>query len=233
MRYILSLMMAGLPLLLSAQEVKHAGAMRPVMLGQSLDNHLHWDTLPAADLWGIAPLERLQGEVTVADGAVYVAQVDAESRLVMQQELQAASPFGVYAHAQYFASAPVQASITGLKALESLTAELAAKLGWESEKPFLFRLQGEFAKVKIHVLDKPADEPNHNHELHHKAKRYFTYEHITGELIGFYSTQHEGVYTHKGDYTHVHFLDAKRQVMGHLDDIVITGEVIFLLPVRK
>ena len=232
MRATLSLMMAGLPLLLGAQEVQHAGAMRPVMLGQSLDNHLYWDSLPAAGLWGIAPLERLQGEVTVADGAVYVARVDAEGRLVMQQEQQAASPFGVYAHAQHFISAPVQASIEGLKDLETLAAELAAKLGWEGEKPFLFRIQGEFAKVKIHVLDKPVDEAEHNHELHNKAKRYFTYEHITGELIGFYSTQHEGVYTHKGDYTHVHFLDAERQAMGHLDDIVIAGEVVFLLPAQ-
>jgi acetolactate decarboxylase len=225
-------MMAALPLLLGAQEVQHAGAMRPVMLGQSLDNHLHWDTLSAAGLWGIAPLERLQGEVTVADGVVYAARVDAEGRLAMQQERQAASPFGVYAHAEQFASTPVQAAVEGLKALEELAAELAAQLGWEGEKPFLFRIQGEFAKVKIHVLDKPADEPNHNHELHHKAKRYFTYERITGELIGFYSTQHEGVYTHKGDYTHVHFLDAERQAMGHLDDIVIAGEVVFLLPVQ-
>lgn len=232
MRYTLSLMMAGLPLLLSAQEVKHAGAMRPVMLGQSLENHLHWDTLPEAGLWGLGPLERLRGEVTVADGTVYIARVDAEGRLVMQQEQQAASPFGVYAHAPHFASAPAQASIEGLKALEKLAAELAAQLGWEDEKPFLFRIQGEFAKVKIHVLDKPADEAEHNHELHHKAKRYFTYEHITGELIGFYSTQHEGAYTHKGDYTHVHFLDAERQAMGHLDDIVITGEVVFLLPAQ-
>lgn len=219
--------------LMFGQEVKHAGAMRLVMTGASLENHIRWDTIGRDHLFGIGPLERLEGEVTVVDGDIYTAKVGTDGGIITSISSRAEAPFGVYAHAREFLSGRVERSVKDLQDLEKMVAGLAEESGLNMDEPFLFRVQGEFEIVKIHVLAKPADEEEHNHDLHEKAKRYFTFENTSGDLIGFYSKKHEGVFTHRGQFTHIHFIDEAKEIMGHLDDIVFSGDVIVLFSVGE
>jgi hypothetical protein len=75
-----------LPLILPSQTVRHAGAMRNVMMGISLDNNIQWDTIQGEYIFGIGPLEGLKGEVTVANSQIYISRVDAAGNLVLTQE---------------------------------------------------------------------------------------------------------------------------------------------------
>jgi acetolactate decarboxylase len=218
---------------LSAQEVRHAGAMHNVKSGMSLAPQLRWDTLNPEYLNGVGPLGRLEGEVTVLEGNIYVAAVDADGNLVTDLATRAASPFGVYARAGMFLSTRIARPVNNLQGLEQLIAEHAAQLGWDMEQPFLFRVEGVFEQVKLHVMAKPAGEIGHNPELHEKAKRHFSYQDISGTLVGFYSKKHEGVFTHKGQFIHVHFIDDEKNVMGHLDDIVFREEIVVLFPLSE
>ena len=217
----------------SAQTVRHAGAMRDVMMGVSLDNNIQWDTIQAEYLFGIGPLEGLKGEVTVTNSQIYVSRVDAGGNLILTQEEKVAGPFGVYVGVSSFLTKTVEAEVKGVKELETMIAEFAADAGWDTEKPFLFIVEGEFSAVKIHVIDKPVGETEHGHEAHDRATRYFSYNDISGKLVGFYSHSHEGVFTHRGEYIHVHFIDDGLEAMGHLDDVVFTGEVTVWLPIGE
>lgn len=214
----------------SAQTVRHAGAMRNVMMGISLDNNIQWDTIQAEYLFGIGPLEGLKGEVTVTNSQIYVSRVDAAGNLVLTQVEKAAGPFGVYAGVSSFLTKTIDASVSGLEELETMIAEFAAEAGWDMDKPFLFLVEGEFSAVKIHVIDKAEGETEHSHEAHDRAKRYFNYNDIPGKLVGFYSKHHEGVFTHRGEYIHVHFIDDGLEAMGHLDDVEWNGQVTVWLP---
>jgi acetolactate decarboxylase len=71
-------------------------------------------------------------------------------------------------------------------------------------------------------------EKEHNHDLHKKSKVHFTEKSVSGTLLGFYSTQHEGVFTHKGQYIHVHFVNENKRATGHLDGIIVKKAVIQL-----
>lgn len=215
----------------SAQTVRHAGAMRNVMMGISLDNHIQWDTIEAEYLFGIGPLEGLKGEVTVTNSQIFVSRVDEAGNLILTQQEKAAGPFGVYAGISSFLTKTVEIEVKGMKELETTIAEFAAGAGWDMDKPFLFIVEGEFSAVKIHVIDMPEGEKEHSHEAHDRAKRYFSYNDISGKLVGFYSRQHEGVFTHRGEYIHVHFIDDGLEAMGHLDDVTFSGEVTVWLPV--
>jgi acetolactate decarboxylase len=204
---------------LCAQDVKHTGAMRQVMTGASLQNTLLWDTLSPEKLYGIGPLDRLNGEVTVVDGIIYTAKVNGAGDIVTMPVTSAAATFGVYINLENEVGIRVSEEIKDIETLERLIQIKAEQAGLDAEKPFLFVVKGQFDWIKVHVLNKPADELEHNHDLHNQAKKYFEYQNIGGELIGFYSRQHEGVFTHRGQYTHVHFISRDKSVMGHLDGI--------------
>ena len=222
-----------LPLCLNAQEVSHLGAMRNVMMGISLDNHIQWDTLAGEHLYGIGPLEQLTGEVTVVDGQIYLARVDATGQMAVTREARAAGPFGVFADVPDFLSIKVEGIVKGLDELEAFIAGLAAEAGWNLEQAFPFLIEGGFSEIGIHVIDKPEGEEAHGHEAHAKAKRHFAYQDISGTLVGFYSRHHEGVFTHRSEFIHVHFIDENRQVMGHLDELAFSGEMVVFLPVKN
>jgi acetolactate decarboxylase len=204
---------------LGAQDVKHAGAMRQVMTGASLQNTLLWDTLSPEKLYGIGPLDRLSGEVTVVDGIIYISRVNSTGGMVTTPVTSASATFGVYINLEDEVGIRVSEEIKDIEALERLVQIKAEQAGMDTGKPFLFVIKGQFDWIKVHVLNKPADELEHNHDLHNQAKKYFEYQDIGGELIGFYSRQHEGVFTHRGHYTHVHFISRDKSVMGHLDGI--------------
>ncbi len=222
-----------LPMILQGQEVKHTGAMRQVMTGASLANTLRWDTIQADYLFGLGPLGRLEGEVTVWNNQIFVAKVDPQGSLITTTAASAESPFGVYADASEFLTVRMEGPVHNIEVLDKAIAALAREARWNMEEPFLFRVEGEFSRVKLHVLAKPAQEMEHNHELHEKAKRYFHYQDISGELVGFYSEKHAGVFTHRGHFTHIHFIDASKEIMGHLDDIAFNGEVVVYFPVKR
>lgn len=224
----LVLMVKFLGTALCAQDVKHTGAMRRVMTGASLQNTLVWDTLSPEKLYGIGPLDRLNGEVTVVDGVIYISKVNNTGDLVTMPVTSAAATFGVYIHLEDEIGLRASEEIKDLEGLERLILVKAEQAGLNTDKPFLFVMKGQFDWIKIHVLNKPADELEHNHDLHDRAKKYFEYQDKEGELIGFYSRHHEGVFTHRGHYTHVHFISRDRSVMGHLDGIRSVSELDIL-----
>jgi acetolactate decarboxylase len=213
---------------LEGQEVRHAGAMRRVMTGVSLENNLLWDTLSSHQLYGIGPLDRLTGEVTVVDGIIYIAKVNEVGEVVTTPVQSAAAPFGVYINLGDQVSVRAHEDLNNLDSIERLIITKAREAGLNTETPFMFIVKGKFDWIKLHVLDKPADEQEHNHELHDKAKKYVEYTDISGELIGFYSLHHEGVFTHRGSYTHIHFISRDKAIMGHLDGIRASATVDIL-----
>jgi acetolactate decarboxylase len=54
------------------------------------------------------------------------------------------------------------------------------------------------------------------------------------EIIGFFSTRHQGVFTHKNTFLHMHLITADYQKMGHLDVVVFKkGGVRLYMPIGK
>jgi acetolactate decarboxylase len=110
--------------------------------------------------------------------------------------------------------------------------KIAKENGIDITKAFPFRIIGNFERVDFHIISKPKKEKVHNHELHDKAKKRFSLTNTSGELLGFYSQNHIGVFTHKGHFIHTHFIDNQKKNMGHLDDIKITQKITVLLPIQ-
>lgn len=211
-------------------EVQSVSAMKKVMMGTDLSTNLLWDTLKREHLYAVAPLGRLEGEVTVINGEMFLSKVNDKHEVEVENNWAVRSPFAVYSYVDSWNSKQLSVQINSEEDLQKLIENQAKKLGYDLERPFVFRVKGNFEKVDYHIISKPLTEIEHNHDLHHQAKKHFNLQQVEGELIGFYSRHHEGVFTHKGSFIHTHFVNNERSHAGHLENVVIQGRVEILLP---
>ncbi|TAK42635.1 MAG: hypothetical protein EPO28_07000 [Saprospiraceae bacterium] len=215
---------------LPAQQVHTAGEMRKVMMGEDLGPHLRWDSIARQHLFGISPLGRIQGEITILDGQIFVSTVGANGQVQIQNDWEVEAPFAVYAHVPAWERFDFEVKTESESELQEALEKFMLAHGYDTSKPVPFRVQGTFGHIDYHIISKPASETEHSHELHEKAKKHFSLENTRGELLGFYSQHHEGVFTHRGSFVHIHFMDDARQNMGHLENVAITQKVALLLP---
>jgi len=219
-----------------SQEVYTSGKAKNVMMGIDLSATVLLDTLLVKKhLYALGPVDDLQGEITVFDGDAYAAQVTNKRKrsvkLLDSEGLKA--PFLVYAYVEEWETYSVEVEIQNLKDLERIVDSLGSAHGFDKNDAFPFLLEGTFLEVQYHIIKRNKREKEHNHDAHNEAKVPFSNCLIPANLVGFYSRNHEGVFTHKGQFIHVHFLPKDRRITGHLDNLNHSGTVLISLPARK
>lgn len=208
--------------------VKVAGKAKNVMTGISLENNIRLDTILAPGIYGLGPKENLQGEITVVDGVPYVSTVE-NGKMVTRIDSSVSAPFFVYSPFKY-RKVRETVSWRSVKDIEHTLKRLKNYFNIPKNQAFPFVVEAEFSKIQIHVIMRDTNEKEHSHEAHMKAKVPFEYKSIRGRLIGFYSTEHEGIFTHKGSHVHVHFLSDDGKITGHLDNIRHLSTVAVSIP---
>lgn len=139
----------------------------------------------------------------------------------------------VYAYVVEWSQYSIEVNIKNLKDLERVVDSLGSVHGFNENDAFPFLIDGTFEEVEYHIIKRNKREKAHNHETHNEAKIHFYTSTIPAHLVGFYSRNHEGVFTHKGQFIHVHFLPKDKRITGHLDKLNHKGTVLISLPVRK
>ena len=115
--------------------------------------------------------------------------------------------------------------------LEELTDELRRHaVERKLEQPFVFRIDALFPKLELHVVDGSKIEPGTSPAEHHAAAVQVKSTDVPATLVGFYSTQHAGIFTHHGQATHIHAVLADPLVTGHADAGVVPAGAILKLP---
>ncbi len=118
---------------------------------------------------------------------------------------------------------------------KQLFAEILNKAkasGMDIKKPFPFLLEGEFESLKVHAI--AGQNPNFGghgskQKLFHMAKDELIGEDAT--IVGFYSANNQGVYTHPNESWHLHAVI--EDVGAHVDKIHSGADVILKLPIAK
>lgn len=212
-------------------EVHTSGAARNVMQGTDLSVTVSLDTLAGAGFTALGPAEDVRGEITAIDGKVFVSR--AEDGEIFTAEMPGVkAPFLAYAYVNAWDTLMTDAVIRDLKDLERFTDSLARAAGIGPDRPFPFRLRAEWERLDFHIIMRDTAETEHAHEAHAAAKMKFSERQGDYDLVGFFSRRHEGVFTHKGQYIHVHAISADRRETGHLDGISHKGALTFLLPAK-
>jgi len=63
--------------------------------------------------------------------------------------------------------------------------------------------------------------PDHSPQEAHQNELYIKLKKQDAELLGFFSTEHKGVFTHHDSNVHIHVITADRKKMGHLESMAI------------
>lgn len=222
---ILLLFVTGLVAAVSQAQVIPTGAMRRTMWEGQLAGLIAMDTIAKPGVYGIGPLEYLQGEITVVDGRCFVSRVGSDGAVLVEERSDVKAPFFVRAEASSWTAVPLSEAVVDMRSLDRFLSEWAKG----REEPFLFRLRGLVgADVDYHVMNVPSGTAiNGPDEAHAHQVKYVDHGN-EGTLVGFFSTKHHGVFVHHDLNTHVHYLSWDHAHMGHVDALRIERSKVML-----
>lgn len=198
--------------------VKVVGEMRSVMWKGELQGTIDLDTLSTkAHLYGLGPVEYLAGELLVLDGKAFRSTVVSPTEMLVEETFQVKAPFFSYTTVEQWKEQKLPASVRTIKQLESYLDYLTKG----SSRPFFFRLVGTAETAEIHVVNLPKGASVSSPDEAHQGKTSYPIANETVEIVGFFSTAHQAIFTHHDTFLHMHLITEDRKKMGHLDQLLL------------
>lgn len=200
------------------RSVKMAGTMKDVMHKGELFGRIDLDTISnKKHLYGLGPSEYLKGEILIKDGVSYVSKISPTGGIVVEKNFKVKSPFLVYGNVETWEEIVLPDSVRTLPQLNSFLNETTM----DRTRPFAFRVTAEIDSGEFHVVDLPDGKEVRSPQEAHEGQKPFSLQTERVELVGFFSTEHQGVFTHHDTFMHVHLITEDRKKMGHIDNMVI------------
>jgi acetolactate decarboxylase len=169
-----------------------------------------------SQVYGIGPIEGLGGEVTIVNSRPSLARVDAGRRVHVEQTYEAGVPFFVWAEVPGWTDVTVPAQIRTYADLEAFIAKAGQEAGLTQAFPFV--VTGRPALIDFHVVDARPDTPP-GPAAHQKIQIPFEVHGQDATLVGFWSNQHQGIFTPMGTNIHIHFQTADNKASGHVQGL--------------
>jgi alpha-acetolactate decarboxylase len=191
--------------------------------------------------YGVAALANLEGEATILDGKVIVTRVDGKGRLETDKTapLDSSATLLIGAYVPSWTEHKIAASVEPDE-LDQFLADAAAKAGIKTAKPIVFTLEGNFSKLRLHVIHGACP-------LHARLKKIelpkeqqpveVELEQVHGTLLGIFAKDAVGDITHPATSTHMHLVfndgQSGQTVTGHIEQIGVLKGAILRLPKSK
>lgn len=207
-------------------DIKMVGAMKNVMWKGEIGDSIHLDTISAKNgLYGLGPESYLTGELLINNGKSYISKVTSDSTMTVEKRFDVSAPFFVYANVIEWNEIELPSNVKTIPELEKFIDEKTTNY----KRPFAFKLQGNVSKAVIHILDLPQGTKVSSPDDAHQGQTNYELTDEESEIIGFFSTEHKGVFTHHDSFLHMHLITEDESKMGHLDILKI-GKMKLYLP---
>ncbi len=203
------------------------GSQRQTIMTGDRVAHLDLRTLRGRHhLYGIGPIEGLMGEVTIADSRPSLARVGADHPVHVAEDFEAGVPFFVWAEVaawetQDLPQLPTYADV------ERLVGRAGAMAGLTQAFPFVITARPEL--IDFHIVNATPDT-SPGTEAHQKIQIPFELSGQDVKLVGFWSSQHQGVFTPMGTNIHTHFQTVDNKVSGHVQGLRLSQGMTLNLP---
>jgi acetolactate decarboxylase len=201
------------------------GAMKDVMWKGQLHSKIDLDTIQnKVGLYGLGPESYLTGELLILDGTGYVSRVRTDSTMTVIKTLEATAPFFVYAQVNEWYPVDLPLEVKSILDLESFIDQKTI----DAKRPFAFKLEGSFSDCTIHVQNLPEGSKVSSPQEAHKGQVNYSINNGKASIIGFFSTEHQGIFTHHDSFLHMHLITENHDMMGHLDSLKIKTMTLYL-----
>lgn len=200
----------------SGSTVQICGAMKNVMWKGELFGTIELDTISRKlHLYGVGPVEYLTGELLFFDGTLYESKVVNDTVMKVTEIERSKAPFFVYANVKEWREKPLPDSIRTIPQLDVYLNQITKN----EQRPFAFKLSGVVEMATIHVVNLPHGAKVSSPRDAHQGQTDYYLRNAPSDIIGFFSTEHQAVFTHHDTYVHMHLITADRAQMGHLDNV--------------
>lgn len=210
-------------------DVRITSAMKNVMWKGELEGKFVFDTISdTSNIYGIGPLAYLKGEILIKDGVPFSSYVTSDSTMQVKKEKNITAPFFVYNKVKDWETIALPNTVNNISDLERFIDSTTK----DHKRPFAFKVIGSILKAKIHIQNLPDGTKVSSPKEAHQGQVNYVIQDEDVEIIGFFSTEHKGVFTHHDSYLHMHLITKDETKMGHLDEIIF-DEVELYLPKNK
>ncbi|HRF42440.1 MAG TPA: acetolactate decarboxylase, partial [Saprospiraceae bacterium] len=118
-------------------------------------------------------------------------------------------------------------SIVSLPQLESYLNQITRKM----RRPFAFQVKGQVETAQIHIVNLPPGTKVSSPDEAHQGIQHYTVSNTEVLMLGFFSTEHQAVFTHHDTFMHLHLMTEDKKQMGHLEEARFKpGQMRLLLP---
>jgi acetolactate decarboxylase len=204
------------------------GSLRAIMHEGKTGATVSLAEAAGAHVYAVGALSGLRGEVLVVDGRAFIA-TGRGGAAHLQQTTSDDATLLVAAVVPGWRKVPISRDIPSGE-IDARVEAIAREAGMDVNRAFPVLIEGN-ADVDWHVLD--GSKPSAGGHADHLRNA------VTGKLagrkttiVGFFSKRHEAVFTHMGQYTHLHVLTPDHAVMGHVDALTVRAGSTLGLPAR-
>ena len=207
-------------------DIKIVGAMKNVMWKGELGSSIDLDSISDKNgLYGLGPVRYLTGELLINNGKSYVSKVTSDSTMTVEKTFNSSAPFFVYGNVTEWDEIGLPSDVKTIQKLENFIDDNTT----DFKRPFVFKLIGQISSANIHIQNLPEGTKVSSPAEAHQGQTNYNIENDDAEIIGFFSTEHKGVFTHHDSFLHMHLITKDESKMGHLDELEI-GEMTLYLP---
>jgi acetolactate decarboxylase len=178
-------------------------------------------------LYALGPVQHLGGEVLIIDSVPYGVEVrDQQLQVTSSWDFQ--PPFLVFSQIRHWKSIAIPDGIRSYSELEAWLGPAAQRQGLRDGQPFAFQLKATVAALTVTVMNRPAsavagDRPTRSYQTTWDIGRG------VADFIGFYSTQHAGVFLGADERMHIHAITRDRRKAGHVQAFqLLPGGTLYL-----
>lgn len=217
-KYLIILMVAGFSCSQTAEQliVKHIGELRQIMHQGMIQSRIDLDTLVNSNLFALGAMDSLSGEVLVLSGEV-IKSFAKDDTLVTERDTKTEATLLVYAEVTEWDTL----EFASAENVESALVDYA-----EPSRAIPFLLLGQ-PSLDYHVIN--FDAENGDFSTHKEGAFNGSIEDEEVIILGFYSTQAKGIYTHHDSNLHMHVITTNYSTMGHVDKLDLLDRSFKLL----
>lgn len=202
------------------QTMMHEGDLRAAIALDSLQNRPH--------LFALGAIENLKGEILIYDGQAFVASVQ-DRAVAVARDFNHKAALLVFVQIKNWREVEVPREIQTAAEFEAFLLQTAKQSGLKIDEPIPFRLEGK-ASVDWHVIDWAEGDTIHTHEKHRNSGLHGRLQNEAVEILGFYSSRHHGIFTHRGSNLHLHVKTASGTLAAHVDELRLLAGMRLFLP---
>lgn len=180
-----------------------------------------------ANSYGLGAMEGLKGEILISGGKVITSIANPDS-ILMESSNNVSAALLVTTEVAEWNTLNMNSSET-MKGLEALIESKASEFNLDTNDVIPFKIEASPKQLNWHIINASLAKEQ-NHQAYKESGKTGVLENESVEIIGFFSKSHQGVFTHHGSFLHLHFISANGELMGHVDDLELSGNWKLELP---